>query len=358
MLIALLLPAVQAAREAARRAQCTNNLKQFGLGVHNHISSRDRIPPIVLHTARPSIMVLLMPYYEQMQQYDLLMQYGQEKSMMCDQQTGDGYWPDTQPESRCYIRWWESLTQQQQNSLGSVAMWKCPTRRSGVQLTTTVTPDSGSGDQMAPGPVTDYTAVIYHIHGAEQAEYRRANPSHVFDPPGGGWTAHHASNNAGHINEQLGPFRVARLTGANVDPSVPRDSIGYWADGTTNQLIFGEAHVPSNRRNVCQGPRWETQADCSALTVHGWNRGASRLIHPYFRLAKGPQDYTSDEDNPIGTSTGDGYINGYGFGSDHPGVCNFLLGDGSVRGISVTTPMYPILCALSDVSDGIAVSLP
>jgi len=352
ILIALLLPAVQAAREAARRTQCINNLKQFGLGVHNFISARDRIPPIVIHTSRPSIMILLMPYYEQMAQYDLLMQYGQELAMMCNQQTGEGFHTPGRPENESYREWWDSLTPAQQNSLGSVSMWKCPSRRTGVQLTTTIDPPT-TGNAMAPGPVTDYTAVIYHIHGANEAASMRANPTHAPAEPSTGWVLHYASNDQTHISQQLGPFRVSRYPGSgNVNPNVPRDPIGYWADGTSNQLLFGEAHVPTNRRNVCQAGQWRTQADCSALTAHGANRGMSRLIHPYFRFAKGPSDFTGEDDRL------DSPIVGYGFGSDHPGVCNFLMGDGSVRNISSTTPMYPILCALSDVADGVAVSLP
>ena len=50
VLVALLLPAVQAAREAARRSQCSNNHKQIGLALHNYNGARKKFPPGVVYS--------------------------------------------------------------------------------------------------------------------------------------------------------------------------------------------------------------------------------------------------------------------------------------------------------------------
>ena len=53
ILVALLLPAVQQASEAARRASCRNNLKQFGLALHNYLSRVNCFPPGYLSIVNP-----------------------------------------------------------------------------------------------------------------------------------------------------------------------------------------------------------------------------------------------------------------------------------------------------------------
>ena len=73
VLIALLLPAVQAAREAARRSQCTNNLKQMGLGLHNYVSANtDSIPWGMgpWSAGEMSAQLMMLPYIEQQPLYN------------------------------------------------------------------------------------------------------------------------------------------------------------------------------------------------------------------------------------------------------------------------------------------------
>jgi prepilin-type N-terminal cleavage/methylation domain-containing protein/prepilin-type processing-associated H-X9-DG protein len=65
VLIALLLPAVQAAREAARRAQCTNNLKQITLAMHTYLDSRGALPAAQYVETSFSAITMALPQLEQ-----------------------------------------------------------------------------------------------------------------------------------------------------------------------------------------------------------------------------------------------------------------------------------------------------
>lgn len=69
ILTALILPAVQQAREAARITQCKNNLKQIGLALHNYESTHTMLPPSRINIASPvfqqSWIVMILPYMDQ-----------------------------------------------------------------------------------------------------------------------------------------------------------------------------------------------------------------------------------------------------------------------------------------------------
>jgi prepilin-type N-terminal cleavage/methylation domain-containing protein len=75
VLVALLLPAVQAARESSRRSRCVNNLKQISLALHNYHDALGSFPPAYLEnlplTDRANWITLILPYHEQGALYQL-----------------------------------------------------------------------------------------------------------------------------------------------------------------------------------------------------------------------------------------------------------------------------------------------
>ena len=89
ILVALLLPAIQAAREASRRAQCGSNLKQLGVALQNYHDSYRKLPPGALWSGtnpyRGSMLVHLLPFVEQQAVYDLF-----NFSVLTDGQTTSG----------------------------------------------------------------------------------------------------------------------------------------------------------------------------------------------------------------------------------------------------------------------------
>src|SRR5262245_11451919 len=69
ILIGLLLPAVQKVREAASRMQCTNNMKQIGLAIHNHHDTYSKFPE---ESRGPSVFVSILPFIEQDNLYKIV----------------------------------------------------------------------------------------------------------------------------------------------------------------------------------------------------------------------------------------------------------------------------------------------
>ena len=364
MLIALLLPAVQAAREAARRMQCTNNLKQIGLAVHNFHDTRNGLPPCSLGFIRLTTLAVLMPFMEQQANYDRLSRpsIGVGRTIYWwNGISGDPWGFGDDPTA-------DPMMDADRKGLASVSTNVCPSRRApGATASFAEGPASW---ELAPGPQTDYAIVVMASPTLAQFE---ASPN---------WdlTAYWWTTVKGHVPGHRGPFRGAKTEvefetyyyptfTSVVNTWQPRDTISWLADGTSNQFLFGEKHIPSSLVGQCDGSTGPSSGDCSFLSSESY---AATTYSRTFALAT--IDLPPDNSNRFwlrGTGwewplfKGNEGANAAsviwafaGFGSSHPGTCNFLLGDGSVRGVSVTTPANPMLISLGLVNDGRAVALP
>jgi hypothetical protein len=158
-------------------------------------------------------------------------------------------------------------------------------------------------------------------------------------------------------NDFRGPVRTAALrTSGNIGSWYPVDTFAWWSDGTSNQLVVGEKFIPKDYMGDCRtisGNARSYTTDCSILAAGRLNTMAAFRVY-YARFAKGNADNTiSDITNYTGT-------NGVHWGGIHPGVSNFLVGDGSVHSISTTIPTgnNSMFYYLGRVDDGNSVTMP
>jgi prepilin-type N-terminal cleavage/methylation domain-containing protein len=235
VLIGMLLPAVQKAREAANRMSCSNNLKQIGLAMHMHHNDHDRLPPsrygshvLVLQPgeaynpelfAGASWAVAILPYLEQQA---LLSQWGSRMDYFL------------QPAA---VR------------QTPVKGYFCPSRRSAGSAGPSV---SGDVPHAYPMGSHDYPPPRIHHPGA-LGDY-----AVVVDRSGQDYTDE-------IVTQLRGPFRNDKGFAFN----------GF-NDGLSNTLLVGDKHVPAGKEGA--GP-WDSSV-YNGFRYRSFCRAASRSLPP------------------------------------------------------------------------------
>jgi prepilin-type N-terminal cleavage/methylation domain-containing protein len=294
VLVALLLPAVQAAREAARRTQCTNNLKQIGLAAQNFHDTFGRLPPGYCGTPSntgPSYsntqwlgtLPFLLPYVEQQALFDQI------------QTVKDPNQPTSNPSQSPWPAgsipvWW-----------GLASDWNAAQLRINGFLCPSTNPYSSSGGTFAFLHTwgQDGSGTLTGGYFAGTSQIGRTNYLSV---GGGLGTIPLSPGMSGGWQQFVGPFSNRSM-----------NNLAAIVDGTSNTLAFGEA-VGGRLMN---GSNQTKQLEYS----YSW-MGCGGMPSAWgLRLSAAPFSH-----------------NWYQFSSEHPGGVLFVYCDGSVRNVTWQTP--------------------
>jgi prepilin-type N-terminal cleavage/methylation domain-containing protein len=298
ILVALLLPAIQAAREAARRSQCINNLKQIGIAYHNFYDTYKRLP----HSRR-----------------------------QCDYITWAAeIWPFLE-EAGIAAAWDRTKSyyeQEERVRTYQVSVYLCPTRRAPPAISTTGDSDT-DGSPHFSGALADYAAVVGdHRIGKDVPLFPDQPVNTNSNTPNG------IAVNSGKT-ETEGP--CSGIADLSKIPFAYKVKLQHITDGLSHQLLVGEKHVPDGWLGI------KTAGDNSIynpdyLKSHGRFGGYG---YPLRSGADGVKD-------PTGTNAT--------FGSWHTGFVQFVWGDGSVSGLKTDIDTL-VLASLCRRDDGVTYGL-
>jgi prepilin-type N-terminal cleavage/methylation domain-containing protein len=299
ILVALLLPAVQAAREAGRRSQCQNNLKQQGIALHNFHDTHNKMPAALIHSGRynnaattfrycgPEVcykgqtyaiynhsgFVAMLPFLEQKNLHD---RYNYAMVASSSSPYGIPVGPDPSNNPNAHN---DPAMQEPGVAEAQLKVYSCPSDRDPDVLLSN------------PGSTTDFY---------ERTNVRRGN--YLFST--GAYTdydLHYPIHTGFHAKGAFGNDGAAKLADC--------------VDGTANTLAIGESKYL--KTSTTYGPYWGAGTHTA---VHG--RGYYIDFTPNYKYGGCA--------NNVGNKR---CTYAWGFGSNHPNVTLFVMMDGAVEPI-------------------------
>ncbi|MEX0643351.1 MAG: DUF1559 domain-containing protein [Pirellulales bacterium] len=314
ILVALLLPAIQAAREAARRSQCVNNLKQIGLAVHNYHDTRREVPPtFVVGAGWGTWLMAIMPYLEE----------GNALSLR-------------DPDLNFYAQIDQAVQSQ-------VSVYLCPSRRAPPQI---------GSYEIRYGKAKQGALADYAMCGGDGLW------SETFYYVGGP----RASNGVGyptHDHNGVGLVPTFVLDPPSATPALTSRLVNYTTfrkfknitDGLSKTLLVGEKYVHPDHRG-----EWGWGDGSFFNDNNSWSAG--RVVGD----TRNQSPASSSRIFPIASSPTDPSLNSQAasnrvFGSEHSsGTCQFAFCDGSVQSLTPDANVL-MLGFLANIRDGNVASI-